>query len=163
METHPRLTSKNNSAYMMPNVPPGSLQYYVKEETICNFDIERDIKTNIHYKKDIKDREGYELEQHTKDNLLRLTPLTSFGKQNKDNLKILLIIKRQEGDKICIKGALRNTKTNEILLITSINKEENNDYTYRTIKSHDMEYNICQCKMIAPLLFWDELKNRLLY
>jgi hypothetical protein len=162
MEIIPQLISKDNSAYMM-NVPPGSLQYYVKEEIICNFDIEIKKETNIHYKKDIKDRECFEIEQHTKENLLRLTPLTSFGKKNKDNLKIILIIKRLEGDTICIKGALKNTETNEILLITSINTQANNEYKYRTIKSYDCEYRICQCKMIAPLLFWDELKNRLLY
>jgi hypothetical protein len=34
--------------------------------------------------------------------------------------------------------------------------------TKRLISSCDDEYKICSCKMIAPLFFWEELKNRLL-
>ena len=67
-----------------------------------------------------------------------------------------------DDDRVCIKGALTNIATDEIALISSINNVIQNDYKYRMISSYDNEYKICQCKMIAPLLFWDELKNRLI-
>jgi len=150
-------STKDNEKYQMVPVPPGFLQYYVKKEFIINFDINSERLTNNNYK------EGYELECHTKENLSRLTPYTSTGKKLNGKWKILLIIKKITGDKICLKGALINIENNDIALISSINKSVQEMYQHRMMKSFDDEYKICQCKMIAPLLFWDELKNRLLY
>ncbi len=47
--------------------------------------------------------------------------------------------------------------------MTSLNNISSNDYEHRLVKSLHKDYKICQAKMIAPLIFWDELKNRLLY
>jgi len=81
-----KLTTKDNKRYQMVPVPPGLLQYYVKKETIVNLNIDK--TNNTSYK------EGYELECHTNENLLRLIPHTSTGQKNKDNWRVLLVIKK---------------------------------------------------------------------
>ena len=152
------LQTKDSSWYQMiknnQNIPPGIMQYKIKPQDIINMDIENLKKTNLDYKG------GRELENHTKENLMRLIPNTQIG--NSVEWKLILVIKREKNDEICLKGALRNPITNEIAIMTSINKKYQETYKYRMCNSKDPEYKICQCKMIAPLLFWDELKNRLL-
>jgi hypothetical protein len=152
-----RLTNNSEEKYQMVPVPPGLLQYYVKKETILS--MSEDIKSMkarcTYYKK------NYELDCHTKENLLRLIPNTPMGLKHRDVWKILLVIKSVTGDKVCLKGALINHGTGELALISSINAAIQTEYKHRTIQSHDDQYKICQCKMIAPLLFWDELVNRL--
>ena len=155
LESHSK--ARVNEYQMMKNninIPPGLLQYRLNKNDIISFDINNKKTKNIDYKN------GWELESHTKDNLLRLIPDTKTG--NSNNWKILLIIKRIQDKKICIKGALQNTRTHEFALMSSIN-EYYTEYKYNTINSHDKKWKICRCKMIAPLFFWDELKNRLLY
>lgn len=155
-----RLTNNSEEKYQMVPVPPGLLQYYVKKETILS--MREDIKSLKARCTDYK--KNYELECHTKENLLRLIPNTPMGLKHRDVWKILLVIKSVtggSGDKVCLKGALINHATGELALISSINAAIQTEYKYRTIQSHDDQYKICQCKMIAPLLFWDELINRL--
>jgi hypothetical protein len=106
-------------------------------------------------------KKNFELDGHTKENLMRLIPNTPMGLKHKDVWKIVLVIKSVTGDNVCLKGALINNSTGELALISSINAAIQTEYKHRTIQSHDDEYKICQCKMIAPLLFWDELVNRL--
>jgi hypothetical protein len=149
------LTTVDNTAYQMVPLAAGYLQYDVTEEVLTSFDTNDKKSTNVDY------ADRFVLDAHTPENLLRLTPNTETGNRNKQNWKILLVIKRIDGEKVCIKGALKNTVTNEISLLTAINQAEQNEYTGRLIKTHDNEYKVCHCKMIAPLLFWDELKNRL--
>ena len=164
--------STDNESYQMSPVPPGLLQYHVSKDTIIGMDaeIKQLKKTNSDYK------QNFELECHTRENLLRLIPTTPTGLTNKDNWRILLLIRSVEGAKksssslclpvdraggVCLKGALLNSATGEIALISSINAAIQSNYSHRTNSSHDEEYKICQCKMIAPLLFWEELRNRL--
>ena len=137
------------------NIPHGQLQYKVLQKYILS------LQTNI--ENSVYNRD-WVFEQHSKENLQKLTPNTKTGKANE--WKILLILKRYNYDKPgteCLKGALLNKDTNEIALMTSINSAAITDYPYRLIKSLHKDYKICQCKMIAPLIFWDELKNRLLF
>ena len=159
MEQIYKLKTKDNKGYQMEknniNIPPGQLQYKVKKEHIIEFDIDIYKITCINIK------DGFILEQHTKENLLRLIPNTPSGNALKQYAKIILIIKAIENNNICLKGAILNTMTGEIALMTSIPIDQ--EYHYRTIKSNDINYKVCQCKMIAPLFFWEELKNRLLY
>ena len=129
--------TKNNR-----NVPPGLMQYKISQEVILSLLPNGTKNINCIYNKD------WSFAQHTIENLQKLTPNTKTGKANK--WKIILIIKS-------IKD------TNEIALMTSLNKENSNAYKNRLVKSLHKDYKICQCKMIAPLVFWDELKNRLLY
>jgi hypothetical protein len=153
------VTSDNeyhNIDYQMVTVPAGRLQYRETIESILTFDIDNKKKTNKDYNK------GYELENHSSENLARLIPNTSTGNQHKKYWKILLLIKCIDGDKICLKGALIHSVNKKIAFISSINTACQNAYSKRLIKSYDSEYKICHCKMIAPLLFWDELRNRLI-
>ena len=148
--------TKNNQ-----NLPPGLMQYKIKQIDIINMDIENLKKTNLDYKNDLQFQNiNFELENNTNENLIRLIPDTSTG--NSVEWKLILVIKKQKGEHICLKGALRNPITGEIAIMTSLNKQSCENYQYRICRSRDPEYKICQCKMIAPLLFWDELKNRLL-
>lgn len=157
--TTPKLSSTDNENYQMVPIPPGLLQYHVSKDSIIEMgaEIKTLKKTNINYK------QNFELECHTKENLLRLIPTTQTGLTNKDNWRILLLLRSSDGggSKVCLKGALLNSATGEIALISSINAAIHAEYKHRTISSHDEEYKICQCKMIAPLLFWEELGNRL--
>ena len=138
---------KNNK-----NIAPGTMQYKINPQDIITMDIEHLKKTNLDYKR------GCELENHTKENLLRLIPNTQTG--NSVQWKLILVIKEGNDDSICLKGALRNPITNEIAIMSSLNSYEN--YPYKICNSKDPQYKICKSKMLAPLLFWDELKNRLL-
>jgi hypothetical protein len=159
--TTPKLSSTDNENYQMVPIPPGLLQYHVSKDSIIEMgaEIKKLKKTNGHYK------QNFELECHTRENLLRLIPTTPTGLTNKDNWRILLLLRSAEGTEgnggVCLKGALLNSATGEIALISSINAAIRAEYKHRTISSHDEEYKICQCKMIAPLLFWEELRNRL--
>ena len=142
--------TKNNR-----NVPPGLMQYKVSQEVILSLLPNGNKNINCVYNKD------WSFAQHTLENLQKLTPNTKTGKANK--WKIILIIKAtREDGKVSLKGALLNKNTNEIALMSSINTK-NDDARCRLVKSLHKDYKICQCKMIAPLIFWDELKNRLLY
>ena len=105
---------------------------------------------------------GWAVDFHTKENALRLIPYTTTGRKLKDKLKLLLVIKKTyEDGTICYKGALKNTETNEITLMSSVNNIGVYDKS-KVMNSHDPDYKVCHCKMIAPLMFWDELKNRLI-
>ena len=152
------LRTINNQGYQMTknnkNLPPGLMQYKINPRDIINMDIENLKKTNLDYKR------GCELENNTDENLLRLIPDTKTG--NSVEWKLILVIKGIDDGHICLKGALRNPITGEIAIMSSLNKKSYENYPYRMCKSKDPEYKICQCKMLASLLFWDELKNRLL-
>ncbi len=142
--------TKNNR-----NVPPGLMQYKVSQEVILSLLPNGNKNINCVYNKD------WSFAQHTLENLQKLTPNTKTGKANK--WKIILIIKAtREYGKVSLKGALLNKNTNEIALMSSINTK-NDDARCRLVKSLHKDFKICQCKMVAPLIFWDELKNRLLY
>ena len=141
--------TKNNK-----NLPPGLMQYKINPQDIINMDIENFKKTNLDYKR------GCELENNTNENLLRLIPDTKTG--NSVEWKLILVIKEGNDEDICLKGALRNPITNEIAIMSSLSKKAYENYPYKMCKSKDPEYKICKSKMLASLLFWDELKNRLL-
>ena len=133
------------------NLPPGLLQYKVKKKDIISINMRN------------HDNGDWKFASHSKSNLSRLTPNTKTG--NSCKWKIILVMMREPvSGGICIKGVLQNqTRPNEYALMTSINKQAASVYINRTVASLDCDYLICFCKMIAPLKFWHEFKNRLLY
>jgi hypothetical protein len=135
---------------MVP-VPPGQLQYHLTKEQLLGLDTEQYTDSTPEWTLDF----------HTQENINRLTPYTKTGKLNYPYWKLILLLKRNQGENITLKGVLYHTQLYTYTLLTSINKPEQDSYNYRLISSYDEEYKICQCKMIAPLLFWSELKNRL--
>jgi hypothetical protein len=155
--------SGNNEFQLNPSsgrpIPPGRLQYDVSENTILSLDTDI-LKSSARC---VDYSCGWALDFHTKETVLRLIPDTATGRKLKDKLKLLLVIKKADdnGTAICYKGAFRNTETNEIVLMTSRNNTEAYSKS-RVLNSFDTEYKVCHCKMIAPLMFWDELKNRLI-
>jgi hypothetical protein len=132
---------------------PGNLQYNKDPNEIIGLNMNIEIDSF---------EDGWVLAEHSKENLSRLTPDTPNGKQN---WRILLIIKKErEKDVIMLKGALQNRNTNKIALITTANsKQFHLDNNHRCIKSLDDEWFVGHYRMVAPLLFWNELKNILLY
>jgi len=89
----------------------------------------------------------------TQKNLIRLTPNTKMGKSQDWSLMFCII----SPDEKCIKGALIGDDET-IAIMSSISKECQKTYKYQTCRSMDTEWKICQCKMIAPPIFWIILK-----
>ena len=87
-------------------------------------------------------------------NLIRLTPNTKMGKSQNWSLMFCII----SPDEKCIKGALIGDDET-IAIMSSISKECQKTYKYQTCRSMDTEWKICQCKMIAPPIFWIILEN----
>jgi|APCry1669189369_1035219.scaffolds.fasta_scaffold123180_1 hypothetical protein len=109
---------------------------------------------------------GWSLERHSKEILLRLMP-ESIPSTSFSDYKLLMSIKKtfvnKEGMNVYwIKGAVLNKKTNEIMFRSSVNNMEhllNSDWKHEN--SHDAEWFLTRSGMIAPLFFYEELKNRL--
>jgi len=92
--------------------------------------------------------------EQIKNNLLKLTPNTPTGRSSEWSL--ILSIVNKSGN--CIKGALRSSD-GTIALMSSISPYCQETYKYQTCRSMDLEWKICQCKMIAPPIFWIILKE----
>jgi hypothetical protein len=109
------------------------------------------------YEQDIDSH--WHFQSHTKDNLEKLTPNTKTGTSS--NWKIVFLLKCGK----CFKGVLKNMSSinDEYALISSINTSEVDMYPHRCMNSLNVDYKICQSKMIVPARFWNELKNRILY
>ena len=134
------------------NVPPGLIQYKISTNDILGMDVDGFKETCENY------TDGYVLDEQTIANLHRLTPNTKTG--NSVKWEIITVVKQTKDTEIVYKGALRNTTTNEIALITSIDMKNPHIINSRMISSHDPDFKICWCKMIAPLCFWDDLNAK---
>jgi len=67
-------------------------------------------------------------------------------------------------NEIWLKGALLNKPTGQVALLTSTNDPENiRKNGSRTVKTLDGTWHVGHYRMSAPIYFWKELKNRLLY
>ena len=90
-------------------------------------------------------------------NKLRMLPVT----QKEADWSLLFVMKRVDDNAtVWLKGALINTKTGKIALLTSANTRNailNNGN--RAIKSQEGIYHVGQYVMLAPLSFWIELKT----
>jgi hypothetical protein len=129
---------------------PGNLQYAKSSEEIIN----------SHLEDDENDR-GFQLCEHSLENLNRCLPLS----QQKKEWKILLMMRAErEGGEICLKTALLNKQTGNIALLTSTNSENNIlRRGNRPVKTVDGSWYVGHYRMSAPVCFWRELKNRLVY
>ena len=140
-----RISSLSNEYYLGDK--PGSLQYSKEPEEILECLCIEDRQTL-----------GFELCEHSLENLQRVTPNTKKGKQD---WKILLIMKSERENGVTwLKAALQNRKTGKIALLTSTNSKENLN---RPIKTLDSEWFVGHYRMSAPIVFWRELVNRLTY
>jgi hypothetical protein len=74
------------------------------------------------------------------------------------------MMKREDGHEIWLKAALMDMDTGKVALLTSTNAKENLERrNNRTIRTVDGTWFVGHYRMIAPMVFWRELKNRLLY
>lgn len=131
-----------------------------------------DLPGNLQYKKDKdelialvtdgidEETRGFQLCEHSLENLRRIVPQT----QAKKKWKVLLMMSRDDGHETWLKAALVNTDTGKIALLTSTNSRENLERrNNRAIKTVDGSWFVGHYRMSAPIVFWRELKNRLLY
>jgi hypothetical protein len=138
----------NPNAYYLGDLI-GTLQYKKDYNTIKNMIIPDNPNDNP---------KNMILEYHTKENLNRFTTLSQRDK----NWKILLIMKESRDNVIIMKGALLNQDTNEIALLTTINSEQFiRDKNNRPVKTIDANWFVGHYRLLAPLIFWRELQNRL--
>lgn len=139
-----RISSLSNEYYLGDK--PGSLQYSKDPEEILGCLCIEDRQTL-----------GFELCEHSLENLRRVIPHT----QQKQEWKILLIMKSERENGVTwLKAALQNKRTGKIALLTSTNSKENLN---RPIKTLDSEWFVGHYRMSAPIVFWQELVNRLTY
>ena len=128
---------------------PGTIQYKKEPEELINLQIP-----------DNSNDRGFTLCEHNLENLHRIIPHT----QKIANWKILLMMSTEVDGEIWLKAALLNKTTGKVALLTSTNKKENLlRREHRAIETHDGTWFVGHYRMSAPVVFWRELKNRLLY
>jgi len=128
---------------------PGTLQYKKEKQELIDCLLVEDANDC-----------GFSLCHHSLENLNRITPIT----QRNTDWKILLMMKAEVGDEIWMKAALLNNATGKIALLTSTNSSDNIEKRgSRAIKTVDGTWFVGHYRMSAPVVFWRELQNRLLY
>ena len=129
---------------------PGTLQYNKEKDEIINL-----VTEGID-----EETRGFQLCEHSLENLRRITPHT----QAKRKWKVLLMMKREHGEAIWLKAALMDMDTGKIALLTSTNARENLErLLHKPLRTLDGTWFVGRYRMCAPMVFWRELKNRLLY
>jgi len=142
---------KDKNEYKLSDGRPGrrGIQYEIEGEVIKGLEIPS-------YSKD----QGWKLEKHSRENLLRLTPHT----QKDRKLKILFITRKDYPDgSIILKAVLEDRTSGVFSLITSMNEEFSKKYNHSKGDTLDRSWSVCWTNMSAPAMFWEEFQNRLLY
>ena len=143
-----RLSSVPNEYYC--GDLPGTLQYNKDKEELIGL-----VTEGID-----EETRGFQLCEHSLENLRRIMPQS----QAKRKWKVLLMMKREDGHEIWLKAALMDMDTGKVALLTSTNAKENLERrNNRTIRTVDGTWFVGHYRMSAPMVFWRELKNRLLY
>jgi hypothetical protein len=138
---------------------PGTIQYKMNIEDIIN--AVTNAVTNDFYKEhDFKFDRRFYICEHSSENLRRVVPHT----RKNIKWKILLMMKAEcENGERWLKTALQNKETGEIALLTSTNKKENlTKDGHRPVKTEDEDWVVGHYRMSAPMIFWVELKNRII-
>lgn len=124
---------------------PGTLQYKKKSDDLLSIELPENTEVR-----------GFYLCEHSLENLRRITPLA----QKKTDFKILLMMSSEKDGEIWLKAALQDRTTGNIALLTATNKKE---ILKRPIKTLDGTWYVGHYRMSAPVVFWKELQNRLMY
>lgn len=128
---------------------PGTLQYKKEPEDLKNMHLIENDNTL-----------GFVLCEHSLENLKRVIPKT----QSKKEWKIILMMKKEQDGETWLKTALLNKETGKIALLTSTNCKENlTRRGNRAVETLDMNWFVGHYRMAAPIMFWRELQNRLIY
>ena len=127
---------------------PGTLQYNKTSQELINLELP-----------DNNEDCGFILCEHSLENLYRIVPLT----QRDIKWEIILIMCKENEEEKWLKAALLNTDTNKIALLTSTNNKKNLEIRgNRAVKTIDGTWFVGFYRMSAPIIFWKELKNRLI-
>jgi hypothetical protein len=128
---------------------PGTLQYKKEQQEIIDCQLAENDNDC-----------GFRLCEHSLENLRRITPLS----QRDVEWKIILMMRTERGEEIWLKAALLNKTTGKIALLTATNDKKNIESRgSRAVKTVDGTWFVGHYRMSAPVVFWRELKNRLLY
>jgi hypothetical protein len=139
--------------YSGKHIPPGQMQYRVNPDGLKQLNLDELEETTENY------YSGYRLVEHSPENIRRLTPDTATGRALGPQWKALMIIQTSDRH---MKAALQHRETGEIALITTAHTSlERPNENRAPLNSMDPDWKVSWCKMIAPLFFWKELKNRL--
>jgi hypothetical protein len=141
-------TSSINNEYYFGDLP-GNLQYEKDPQELLALQLPDDTEDC-----------GFKLCEHSAENLRRITPHT----RSAVDWKILLMMSKEQDGEIWLKAALLNKATCKIALLTSTNNKENLERRQnRAIKTIDGVWFVGHYRMSAPVVFWRELQNRILY
>ena len=129
-------------------LPPGMLSYKLDATQLREIDTGA-IET-------IPNDEIWSTMPLTEETKLRLLPIT----QKPADWRLSFVMKSERKNETWIKGAMVNNKTGKVTLLTAASSRDaivNNGN--RPIKSHDEHYHVGQYIMLAPIVFWNQLKN----
>lgn len=128
---------------------PGTLQYTKTPQELIDLDLPENNEDC-----------GFQLCEHSLENLNRIVPFT----QREKKWKILLMMYKENEEEKWLKAALLNTDTGKIALLTSTdNRNTLEKKGSRAIKTIDGTWFVGFYRMSAPIIFWKELQNRLIY
>ena len=107
---------------------------------------------------------GYELCAHSFENLQRVKTVADSKKMIHD-WKILLMMKSEKENGVTwLKVALQDKTTGKIALLTSTNRKDTlTNAGHRAARTLDGEWFVGRYRMSAPIVFWEELVNRIKY
>jgi hypothetical protein len=128
---------------------PGTIQYKKTVNELINIEVPEDNHDS-----------EYIICEHSLENLRRITPLT----RKNTKWKIILMMRLERNEEIWIKGALQDKETGDIALLTTTNAKDNLlRRQNRLVHTIDGTWYVGHYRMVAPVFFWKELKNRLMY
>ena len=146
-----RAHKRYHGEFYMQETLPGTLQYNVSPDRLKQTNL-FEIGNNI-----IVSNNCFSKIQNTQGIIEQVLPNTKKGKSFREYGEILVLLKKTTSDGgECLKAAIYNRNEHKIALMTAL-RNVNNYNDSRTIESQHEEYRICQCRMTAPLIFWQQL------
>lgn len=145
------------------NLPAGQLQYELSPEVIMSLP-DRPFSENENPNEIPTEWEFLPISKENVDKIYACVKYkkSPFHKDKYGDYRPLFIMRKLlDNGYECMKAAFQNKTTGKVALLSSLNQVALLGYSGRTLQSHHPDYKICWCKMIAPLVFWTELKNRL--
>lgn len=141
---------------------PGTLQYRKSKIEIINAYRDFSIENNIELFSELKDTCGYtDINEFDSNDLLsKVMGNTKIVKDN--DWEIILAMKKVSGKEIWIKAAILNINTQEIALMTATNDISNiTSRGNRAMKSQCPGWYIGRYRLVAPIVFWKNLYERI--
>ena len=145
---------------------PGQMQYHFLTDELKYMNLSEPTDKDAVSKMN-EANDAFEFAEHTDENILRLIPNTKTGTSLGSSVydwHCILMMQRviDNGNIIWLKGALRNNRTGELMLMTSTNHKSNlENGGHLWAHSQDPKWFIGRYRMSAPMKFWSELKKQM--